>query len=60
MNMQLKGVYSALFTIYDRELNIKKDAVHKLMNYHQENGLQGFYVGAWCCQSRPAWTCWKP
>ena len=45
MNMQLKGVYSALFTIYDRELNIKKDAVHKLMNYHQENGLQGFYVG---------------
>jgi hypothetical protein len=45
MNMQLKGVYSALFTIYDQELNIKKNAVHKLMNYHQENGLQGFYVG---------------
>ena len=45
MKKQLKGVYSALFTIYDQELNIKKDAVHKLMNYHQENGLQGFYVG---------------
>lgn len=45
MKMQLKGVYSALFTIYDKELNIKKDAVHKLMHFHQENGLQGFYVG---------------
>ena len=43
--MQLKGVYSALFTIYDEQLNIKKDAVHKLMRFHQENGLQGFYVG---------------
>jgi len=43
--MQLKGVYSALFTIYDEQLNIKKDAVHKLMRYHQENGLRGFYVG---------------
>ena len=44
-NVQLKGVYSALFTIYDEQLNIKKDAVHKLMRFHQENGLQGFYVG---------------
>ncbi|MBR4059893.1 MAG: dihydrodipicolinate synthase family protein [Lachnospiraceae bacterium] len=43
--IQLKGVYSALFTIYDEELNVKKGAVHKLMKYHQENGLQGFYVG---------------
>ena len=43
--MQLKGVYSALFTIYDEQLNIKKDAVHKLMRFHQENGLRGFYVG---------------
>ena len=36
--IQLKGVYSALFTIYDEELNVKKGAVHKLMKYHQENG----------------------
>ena len=43
--MQLKGVYSALFTIYDEQLNVKKNAVHKLMKYQQENGLQGFYVG---------------
>lgn len=45
MKKQLRGVYSALFTIYDQELNIKKDAVHKLMRFHQESGLQGFYVG---------------
>ena len=45
MKMQLKGVYSALFSIYDKELNIKKDAVHKLMNFHQDSGLHGFYVG---------------
>ena len=43
--IQLKGVYSALFTIYDEQMNVKKNAVHKLMKYHQENGLQGFYVG---------------
>lgn len=43
--IQLKGVFSALFTIYDEELKVKKGAVHKLMKYHQENGLQGFYVG---------------
>lgn len=39
------GVYSALFTIYDEELNVKKQAVHKLMKYHRESGLMGFYVG---------------
>ena len=43
--LQLKGVYSALFTIYDEQLRIQKDAVHKLMRFHQENGLRGFYVG---------------
>lgn len=43
--INLKGVYSALFTIYDEELKVKKGAVHRLMKYHQENGLQGFYVG---------------
>ena len=45
LTIQLKGVYSALFTIYDEQMNVKKNAVHKLMKYHQENGLQGFYVG---------------
>ena len=44
-NNRFDGVYSALFTIYDKDLNIKKQAVHKLMNYHKEAGLKGFYVG---------------
>ena len=43
--MNFKGVYSALFTIYDEELNVKKTAVHKLMDFHQESGWRGFYVG---------------
>ncbi len=39
------GMYSALFSIYDQNLNVKRDSVRGLMEYHQKNGLQGFYVG---------------
>lgn len=40
----LKGVYSALFSVYDENLNVKKDTVQKLVNYHLDNGIKGFYV----------------
>lgn len=42
---KLKGVYSALFSVYDENLNVKKDTVKKLVEYHLANGLKGFYVG---------------
>ena len=41
----LEGVYSALFSVYDENLNVKKDTVEKMINYQLENGIKGFYVG---------------
>jgi len=38
------GVYSALFSIYDENMNVKKDSVHKAMKFQRDNGLKGFYV----------------
>lgn len=38
------GIYSAIFSIYDKDLNVKKDAVKKLVDYHLEKGVKGFYV----------------
>lgn len=43
--MKFTGMYSALLSIYDENLKIKKDSVKALMEYNQKNGLQGFYVG---------------
>lgn len=42
---KFNGMYSALFSIYDENMNVKRDSVRQLMEYHQKNGLQGFYVG---------------
>lgn len=41
----LEGVYSALFSVYDEQLNVKKDTVEKMINYQLDNGVKGFYVG---------------
>ena len=41
----LQGVYSAIFSVYDEKLNVKKDTVKKMVDYHLDNGLKGFYVG---------------
>ena len=40
----LQGVYSALFSVYDENLNVKKDSVQKLVDYQLDNGIKGFYV----------------
>ena len=39
-----KGVFSALYSIYDEEMNVKENSVKKMMDYQLENGLNGFYV----------------
>ena len=39
------GIYSALFALYDENMNVKRESVRQLMEYHQRNGLRGFYVG---------------
>lgn len=40
----LKGVYSAIFSVYDENLKVKKDTVRKLVDYQLQNGLKVFYV----------------
>ena len=40
----IKGVLSALFSVYDENLNVKKDTIKKLVDYQLDNGLKGFYV----------------
>ncbi len=39
-----KGIYSAIFSVYDENMNVKNDTVKKLVDYHLDNGLKGFYV----------------
>lgn len=39
------GVYSAIFSVYDKGMNSKTATIHKMMDFQRENGLRGFYVG---------------
>lgn len=43
--MKFKGMYSALFSIYDENLKVKRDSIKALMDYNRNNGIEGFYVG---------------
>ena len=38
-------MYSAVFSVYDEDLNVKKQTVKKLVDYQLSGGLKGFYVG---------------
>ena len=40
----LNGIYSAIFSVYDRDMNVIKDTVTKLVDNQLKNGLKGFYV----------------
>ena len=44
-NILFEGIYAATFSIYDENMNVKRDSVEKLVNYNLKNGLKGFYVG---------------
>ena len=41
----LEGVYSALFSVYNEKLSVKRETVKKLVDYQLKNGIKGFYVG---------------
>ena len=43
-NIVFKGIMPALITPYDREGNVKKDTVKKLVEAQLEAGVDGFYV----------------
>ena len=42
---KFEGIYSAIFSIYDENMKVKKESVKKLMDYNLSNGIRGFYVG---------------
>ena len=44
-NKLFKGIYSALFSVYDEQMNVKTDTVQKLVDYQLAGGVKGFYVG---------------
>ena len=41
----VQGVMPAILSVYDEERNVIKDTVKKMVNYHLDNGMTGFYVG---------------
>ena len=44
-NYKLKGIYTALFSLYDENLNVLKKSVNQLIDYNIGSGIKGFYVG---------------
>ena len=44
-NVLFEGVYSATFSVYDKNMNVIQPSVEKLINYNLKNGIKGFYVG---------------
>lgn len=44
-NILFEGVYSATFSIYDKNMNVMKGSVQQLIDYNLKNGIKGFYVG---------------
>lgn len=39
------GVMPAIFSVYDKDRNVIKETVNKMVEYHLSNGMSGFYVG---------------
>lgn len=44
-NFKLEGVYTALFSLYDENMNVLKNSVDSLIDYNIQKGIRGFYVG---------------
>ncbi len=44
-NIKFEGIYSATFSLYDKNMNVLKNSVEKLIKYNEQNGVKGFYVG---------------
>ena len=39
------GIHSALFSVYDEHMDVKRDTVARLIDYQLAGGIRGFYVG---------------
>ncbi len=44
-NIKFEGIYSATFAFYDKNMNVLKNSVEKLLDFNIKNGIKGFYVG---------------
>lgn len=44
-NIKFKGIYPAIFSVYDKNYNVLNGTINKMVNYQLENGVKGFYVG---------------
>lgn len=44
-NIKFTGIYSPLYSLYDRKMNVLKESVEKLVRFDLKNGIKGFYVG---------------
>ena len=45
MEKAFTGVYSAIFSAYDKNMNVKKDTVARMVEEQLAGGMKGFYVG---------------
>ena len=45
MEKLFTGINSAIFSVYDENLNVIKETVTKMVNHQLDNGVKGFYVG---------------
>ena len=43
-NVKFSGVMSALVSCIDDQGNVKEDSMKRLMNWHMDAGLGGFYL----------------
>ena len=45
MGKAFTGIHSAIFSVYDEQMNVKKETVAKMVEGQLEAGVLGFYVG---------------
>lgn len=45
MEKLFTGIHSAIFSVYDEKMDVKKDTVAKMVDYQLNAGVKGFYVG---------------
>ena len=44
-NIKFDGVHSAIFSVYDKDMNVINSTVKKMVDYQLDGGIKGFYVG---------------